>query len=247
MQFNCPLQPLLYKGDLFLWRLDACLRLLLKRMQDINSACQLHRINGSESVATVVGDNLQNPRADAAQRLRADMLAASLRIEKSNTNVASDCCWKAPHCIERVADPDQRLRYGFGGWLHSSKIMPFVTWPQENSPCLLQRKYAPHVEAVLLAHSQPLPFSPQSPAGKPGFAAATSDSCCEETCTVLSQAGSAFLGIAASHLVWMAKCTLARAAGDRCAMASRWFPVVLGLAVASTWTDRAKANKQRAS
>jgi hypothetical protein len=52
------------------------------------------------------------------QWLCLEVFAAQLRMKESDANLIFDFRWKTSHRLQRVRDPDQRLRCGLGRSFH---------------------------------------------------------------------------------------------------------------------------------
>lgn len=118
MDFEGAFKALLDQLDLRFWSRNSRLRLLLKSMENVDSARKSYGINRSKCIATMIGDNLKNAGANVPHRFCRCMLTAQLRLIKSNAYFASNRIWKALHPLPGVAYPNQRLGDEFGRIVH---------------------------------------------------------------------------------------------------------------------------------
>src|SRR5258708_5926890 len=79
------LQPPLDQIDVTLWRLDAALRLFLKRMQDVDGLAEAYRVNGPVSVPVEVFNQLHCAATKPLQRLCRWRVLAGLRQKQLET------------------------------------------------------------------------------------------------------------------------------------------------------------------
>lgn len=85
-------------------------------MEDVDSAGQLHRVNGPVRVSIKVLDDLQNSgAAEALKRLRVRVFCASLRPVESKPNLMPNLCGELFQIV--AARPDSH------DILHSSNIL----------------------------------------------------------------------------------------------------------------------------
>jgi hypothetical protein len=88
------------------------LRLLLKRMQYINSGRKANSVNSSIGIAMMLHDNLQDTGTpESLQRLGAVMLLANLGEIKRITNLVLGLSRKSGKVLSAGSDPEERLRY----------------------------------------------------------------------------------------------------------------------------------------
>jgi hypothetical protein len=85
------------------------LRLLLERVQDIDAVDEAHEIHRAERIAAVIGDNLEDARAQPLHWLGGEVFLTALRQEQRVADFILHSGRKRLQSPERVAKPHHRL------------------------------------------------------------------------------------------------------------------------------------------